>query len=83
MPRVQIEALLCPSLIFSRHLGRHLVFLKMLIDVKATSVRFFNGNIYATRISQEKMFEPYFRVKLDICRTNEPMLMRKTCKVHV
>ena len=54
MPQVQIETLLCPSHILSRHFGRHLVFLKMLNDVKATSVRFFNGNILATRISKEK-----------------------------
>ena len=34
----------------------------MLNDDKVTSLRFLKGKVLATRISQEKKFEPYFRV---------------------
>ena len=36
----------------------------MLNDDKVTSVRFLKGKVLATRISQEKKFEPYFRVPI-------------------
>ena len=36
----------------------------MLNDVKVTSVRFLKGKVLAIRISQEKKFEPYFRVPI-------------------
>ena len=36
----------------------------MLNDDKVTSVRFLKGKVLATRISQEKKFEPYFQVPI-------------------
>ena len=36
----------------------------MLTDDKVTSVRFLKDKVLATRISQEKKFEPYFRVPI-------------------
>ena len=36
----------------------------MLNDDKVTSVRFLKDKVLATRISQEKKFEPYFRVPI-------------------
>ena len=36
----------------------------MLNDAKVASVRFLKGKVLATRISQEKKFEPYFRVPI-------------------
>ena len=39
-------------------------YLKMLNDAKVASVRFLNDKVLATRINQEKKFEPYFQVPL-------------------
>ena len=45
-----------------RHLGRHLEFLKMLNDDRLSSSRIMNGNVFPTRIHQEKNFIPDFQV---------------------
>ena len=50
--------------IFDDHSGRHLDYLKILNDAKVASFRFLKGKVLATRISQEKKFEPYFRVPI-------------------
>ena len=50
--------------IFSDHAGCHLEYLKMLNDAKVASVRFLKWKALVTRISQEKKFEPYFRVPI-------------------
>ena len=55
--------------IFSYHFGGYLENLKMLNDAKVASVRFLTGNVWATRISKEKKFEPHFQVNLGICWT--------------
>ena len=41
----------------------------MLNDAKVASVRFLIGKVWATRISEEKKFEPHFQVNLGICWT--------------
>ena len=51
------------------HFGRHLEYLKMLNDAKKASVRFLTGKVWATKISKEKKFEPYFQFNLGICWT--------------
>ena len=48
---------------FCYHFGRHLEYLKMFNDDKVPLVRFINAKVKASRINQEKNFEPYFQVQ--------------------
>ena len=53
---VQSLAVFDQTIYWAAILNTILFFLKMLNDARVASARFFNGNIFPTRISKEKKF---------------------------